>query len=112
FSWVPAFLWRLDRLWERLRSEVPHLKRPPSEYVKTNCWFSTQPMEDVEKSDHLRQAIDWLGWDRLCFSTDYPHWDFDDPRYAFPFRMSEQERTLVFRDNALRFMNMPEGLSA
>ncbi|MGV6874546.1 amidohydrolase family protein [Pseudochelatococcus sp. B33] len=108
FSWVPAFLWRLDRLWERLRSEVPHVKRRPSDYVKINCWFSTQPMEDVNEPDHLRQAIDWLGWDRLCFSTDYPHWDFDDPRYAFPFRMSNQEQALVFRNNALRFMNIPE----
>ena len=34
FVWVPSLCWRLDRLWERMRDEVPHLKRPPSEYIR------------------------------------------------------------------------------
>ena len=34
FAWVPALRWRMDKHWERMRAEVPHLKRPPSEYVR------------------------------------------------------------------------------
>ena len=32
FAWLPPLMWRLDRAWQLLRGEVPHLKRPPSEY--------------------------------------------------------------------------------
>jgi predicted TIM-barrel fold metal-dependent hydrolase len=42
-----------------------------------------------------------IGWDRLLFSTDYPHWDFDDPRHAFKIRLDDEQRRRVFRDNAV-----------
>ena len=100
FSWLPALSWRLDGLWAKLRSEVPHVKRPPSEYVREHVWFTTQPMEEVEHPEQMRQVFDWIGWDRLVYSSDYPHWDYDDPRYAFPFRLSEDEKRALFRDNA------------
>lgn len=100
FSWLPALMWRLDSLWKRLGSEVPHVKRPPSEYIREHIWFSTQPMEEIEKPEQMRQVFDWIGWDRLMFASDYPHWDYDDTRYAFPFKMSEDEKRMIFRDNA------------
>ncbi|MBY0333124.1 MAG: amidohydrolase [Acetobacteraceae bacterium] len=99
-AWLPALGWRLDRHWEKMRSEVPHLKRPPSEYMKQNLWVSTQPMEEPEDPEDLRRVLSWIGWDRVLFATDYPHWDFDDPRYAVPCRLSEAERGAIFRGNA------------
>src|SRR5262245_30511333 len=45
FSWVPAFGWRMDNHWRRMRSEVPRLKRLPSEVLREHFWFTTQPME-------------------------------------------------------------------
>ena len=47
--------------------------------------------------------IDWLGVDRLMFSTDYPHWDFDDPRQVFGGILNAREKAQVFRDNAKAF---------
>lgn len=44
--------------------------------------------------------FDWLGWDRILFATDYPHWDMDNPEAAFKLRMSEAERMMVFNANA------------
>jgi len=38
------------------------------------CGSQTQPMEETRKQAQLRDVIDWLGWDRLMFSSDYPHW--------------------------------------
>ena len=101
FAWVPSLGWRLDAHWAKLREEVPQVKRPPSEYMRTNLWFATQPVEEPENPDDLRQVFEWIGWDRMVYSSDYPHWDFDDPHLAFRFQMTEQEKRMLFRDNAL-----------
>ena len=107
FTWAPALAWRMDKHWLRLGVEVPHVKRPPSEYLRQNVWFTTQPMEETRKQAHLRDVIDWLGWDRLMFSSDYPHWDFDDPRHAFKIALSEEERAKLFGGNAKAVYGLP-----
>ena len=100
FAWVPALTWRMDKHWERMRKETPHVKRPPSEYVREHFWFTTQPIEEPENPADLAEIMEWVGYDRLMFSTDYPHWDFDDPHRAFKTQLSEQQRAGLFRDNA------------
>jgi predicted TIM-barrel fold metal-dependent hydrolase len=100
FGWVPSLGWRLDRNWARMRSEVPHVKRPPSEYMRENFWYTTQPMEEPERPEHLLDTIRWIGADRLLFSTDYPHWDFDDPQYAFKVRLEPEAQRAIMRENA------------
>jgi hypothetical protein len=100
FAWAPALCWRMDKHWQRLRRETPHVKRPPSEYVREHVWFTTQPIEEPDDPQHLADIIGWLGWDRLMFSTDYPHWDFDHPQEVIKFKMTEAQKAMVFRDNA------------
>jgi hypothetical protein len=100
FAWLPSLAWRLDRLWQRLRVETPHLKRLPSEYIRDHVWLTTQPMEEPQPREHVLDAIDWIGWDRLLFATDYPHWDYDDPTQVLPFRISDSKRQQFFIDNA------------
>ncbi|HET6182486.1 MAG TPA: amidohydrolase family protein [Acetobacteraceae bacterium] len=112
FGWAPMLAWRLDKLWARMRSEVPHVKRRPSEYIREHVWFTTQPMEEPERAGDLRRIFEWIGWERILFATDYPHWDFDDPRTAIPIRLSEQERRMVFRDNAVALYGLQEMAAA
>jgi len=100
FVWAPALCWRMDKHWERMRAETPEVKRPPSEYVREHCWFTTQPIEEPDDPRHLAEIIDWIGWDRVMFSTDYPHWDFDDPQQVLKFQPSEEQKRKLFRDNA------------
>ena len=92
FAWVPSLAWRLDKIWKRLKTETPHLQRLPSEYIKQHIWFTTQPMDEPEKRKYLSDIIEWIGWDRLIFATDYPHWDWDDPNWALPIRPTEENR--------------------
>ena len=69
FAWVPTLGWRLDAHWAKMRDEVPHVKRQPSEYMRTNLWFATQPVEEPENPDDLRQVFEWIGWDRMVYSS-------------------------------------------
>lgn len=103
FAWAPALGWRLDKIWAKNRSEVPDVKRPPSEYMRSNVWYATQPVEEPEIASQVGDIIDWIGADRLLFATDYPHWDMDDPRYAFKFPLDRETQARIFSINAKEF---------
>ena len=63
FAWLPSLMWRLDKLFERMRDEVPHLKPPPSEYIREHIWVTTQPMEEPDDRRHRARhhGVDRLG---------------------------------------------------
>lgn len=108
FAWMPALAWRLDREFERHRGEVPHLARKPSEYIRDHVWLTTQPVEEPPLSAQLDDILRWVGIDRLLFSTDYPHWDFDHPDYAFRLPLAPAERAAILRDNAVALFRLDE----
>jgi predicted TIM-barrel fold metal-dependent hydrolase len=100
FGWLPALGWRLDKHWKRMRDEVPHLRRAPSEYIREHIWVTTQPMEEAESPEHLIDVMSWIGLDRILFSSDYPHWDFDDPFRALPPSLTDAQRRNIYAGNA------------
>ena len=58
-------------------------------------------MEETEDPKHLIEIIDAIGWNRILFSSDYPHWDFDDPFVAVPASLGEERRANIYAGNAL-----------
>jgi predicted TIM-barrel fold metal-dependent hydrolase len=79
-SWIPDAMWHMDKLWKGLKDSAPWLERKPSEYVRENVRFSTQPMFEPEKPGHLAAMFEMVHADEtVVFSTDYPHWDNDNP---------------------------------
>jgi hypothetical protein len=111
WDWVVPFSWRLDATWSKLRDEVPHLRRKPSEYLREHCWFSTQPLEEPE---HLDQTDDVFGLfedagfaGRLMFSSDYPHWDFDSPYESVPESFPRERRRRILGENASGLYGLP-----
>lgn len=102
FGWLPSLMWRMDKHWARLRDEVPHLTRRPSEYVREHFWVTTQPIEEPPNPADLLGVFDDMGGvDRIMFSTDYPHWDFDDPDRAIKAKLPPAAREKIFGGNAM-----------
>ncbi|HEX6666623.1 MAG TPA: amidohydrolase family protein [Solirubrobacterales bacterium] len=100
FSYVPHLMWRADQQYRELRHEVPWLTRMPSDAMRAQMRFATQPIEEFT-APQLTTLIDQMGSDELvCFSTDYPHWDFDSPLRALPAALSEDLKRKIFFDNS------------
>ncbi len=106
FGWLPSLTWRLDRLWQRFRADVPAIVRPPSAYLEEQLWITTQPMEEPADPAEVLETMAWIGFDRLLFATDYPHWDFDDPRRALPKGLTPAQRRQLQAENARRLFGL------
>jgi predicted TIM-barrel fold metal-dependent hydrolase len=97
YAWVPGIMWRYDQEWRSLRAEVPWLKRPPSEYILEHFPFTSQPIAEPPKPEQHLQILDMMNAEKtLLFSSDYPHWDFDDPRHVFTEAREELRRRIYF----------------
>ncbi len=90
-AWVPFLMQRLDNEYMMRSSEVPLLKRKPSEYMR-EMYFSTQPMELVDNREALELTFKLINAEsQLLYASDFPHWDMDLPStiYDLPF-LNEQ----------------------
>lgn len=109
FSWLPHLMWRLDRDYRVGRVEVPWIKKLPSQHIKERLKLCTQPTEDISAENWMR-LIEMMDSDEiLCFATDYPHFDFDDPNAAIPKGIPQDIREKIFWKNAADFyeLDMP-----
>ncbi|TBL78501.1 amidohydrolase family protein [Paenibacillus thalictri] len=107
-AWAPHLMWRMDKNYKALRDQVPWLKKLPSEYIRQHVYFTTQPIEEPDKPDQLNQIFDMIGADtNILFSSDYPHWDFDNPRVVLqPIRRDLRQNILC--DNAMHLYKLYE----
>ena len=110
FAWIPSLMWRMDATWTVLRSEVPHLKHAPSEYIREHVYLTTQPVEEPHKSEYFSQLLDQYGEmaSHILFASDYPHWDSDNPDMALPAFLPEPVKQAIYYDNARRLHNLPD----
>jgi predicted TIM-barrel fold metal-dependent hydrolase len=112
-AWLPGVLWRLDTNWRALRGEVPWLDRRPSEVARDHVRFTTQPLEHTDGQDELLfEMLEAVGAPAtLLFASDYPHWDFDDPKHMLR-RLPDAWRDAVLHDNAAGLYGARLGLAA
>jgi predicted TIM-barrel fold metal-dependent hydrolase len=77
-SWVPGLLSRIEWDYPQYRdSHAPYLSLTPREYFRRNCWAAVEGSEpEIEATAGL------IGGDRMCVSTDYPHFDSNFPNVS------------------------------
>ena len=81
--WIPGLMWHFDADWKAVRDYTPWVKRLPSEYIRQHIRFGTQPMEQPPNREDLSKLFEWMHGDEiLVYASDFPHWDWDEPRAA------------------------------
>ena len=101
-SWALPLMWKLDAEWKRLRNEMPLLKEPPSHYLRRQFFYTTQPIEEPASHSDLLHTYELIGGrSQIMFSSDYPHWDFDDPFKILPGSTAADLKRRILRENAL-----------
>lgn len=77
-SWVPGILTRIEWDYPQYHdSHAPYLSLTPKEYFRRNCWAAVEGSEpEIEATAGL------IGADRMCISTDYPHFDSNFPNVS------------------------------
>jgi predicted TIM-barrel fold metal-dependent hydrolase len=99
-AWLPHLMWRMDRNYKALRSTVPLLKKMPSQYIRDHFYITTQPIDESDHPDSMRQLFDMTDAERMIvFASGYPDWDFDDPSAILP-GLSDDARLRIFYANA------------
>lgn len=73
FTWIPSLLWRLDREWRTFRHDVPWVVEPPSEWVRTNTWFTTWPVGEAADIEVWDKGFTAGLRERITFGSHAPH---------------------------------------
>jgi predicted TIM-barrel fold metal-dependent hydrolase len=95
-AWLPFLMQRLDHEFAMRSSEAPLLQRMPSEYMR-EMYYTSQPLE-VTNLRALELTFEMIDApNRLLYSSDYPHWDFDVPSriYDLPFLDERAKRNIL-----------------
>lgn len=105
-GWLPAFIDFMDDRFKNRHHWNPMPKRLPSEYWHERMWAGM-----VDEPMLMGEAIDFLGHDRLMWSSDYPHIESTWPnsREAVEVLLrgvSPDARRRITRNNAAELYGM------
>jgi hypothetical protein len=103
-GWIPYFTRRFDHEYRAKREDAPMLEKLPSEYVRDQFYFTSQPVEGTGDPDYVASMVELMGPESLLFSSDYPHLDFDHSADLFRVlrsRLGETAARNVYGETAL-----------
>jgi uncharacterized protein len=102
FSWLPSLRARLDNFWLQDPGAAPRITTLPSETIQRHFTFTTQPLDEVDTPRELESLFAPDGFGKmLLFSSDYPHYDTDDPDFVLRNKIPEELRPAVCYENAV-----------
>lgn len=111
FNWILPLMWRMDAVYAA-RGPENGLKRKPSDYVKDNIWFTTQPLDLPEDKIEFTDSLEWMDAEKiLLFSSDYPHWTFDNPAWVVK-HLPERMRDKIMFQNSIDLFHLPSSVPA
>jgi uncharacterized protein len=80
---------------------VPWVDHLPSEIIHEHVRLTIQPVDEPPNQEYLLQTMEQLGSEEmLLFSTDYPHWHFDEREDALPVALPPEVERKILVENA------------
>jgi predicted TIM-barrel fold metal-dependent hydrolase len=96
--WLPTFMWGVDAGYKALRTEIPWVKKLPSEYLLDHLRITTQSLEDSASDTDLLDVLSMFDYaDLLLYSSNYPDEHFSSPD-SLSF-MPQQAQKRILSDN-------------
>ncbi|MFM1653275.1 amidohydrolase family protein [Brevibacillus sp. B_LB10_24] len=106
--WVAPALWQFDNDWKCLRNQTPWVKKPPSEYYKSNVFVGQQPLEQSPDKNAMLQSLKWMNAkENLVFCSNYPRWDFESPIEVLAAELDAGLRENILFANASEIYHLP-----
>lgn len=103
-GWIPFLMYRLDHEYPMKPEDAPLLDERPSEYIKENFYFTSQPVEGIDKPEYVANTVRAFdGAENLLFASDYPHHDFDNSNellHALRGEFADEEIRDIYGGNA------------
>ncbi|MDG6905233.1 MAG: amidohydrolase [Nitrososphaerota archaeon] len=106
-TWIPWAMERYDSVYLLRKEDCPLLTKMPSDYIRENFYFTSQPLEYAPSSDLEYSFKKFDAENHLLYASDYPHWDFDVPSviYDLPF-LSEDAKRKILGENARKLFKI------
>lgn len=99
---LPYLVGRIDHQTQVLKRGADHITKAPSEYLRHITLDTVSPI-----SNAIRYGIDFVGVDRMIFSSDHP---WVDPKLILSLvkelNLSAQDEEKVLRGNAIRLFGL------
>jgi uncharacterized protein len=104
-GWLPYWLHRIDEHFQSLGWMVPEITMAPSHYFQRQCFVSTEPGDAC-----LAAAVAAVGFERILFASDFPHYDAVFPGAVRTFMettsLSSEARSAILGRNAARLLGI------
>lgn len=101
YSWIPFFLWRIDKMWKGLTDDMPWVEQPPSEYVREQMRFVVSTIDEQGDPERMNQMLEMThGEEILMFGSNFPHWNSFSISDDLPELSNDLQRA-IFSETAM-----------
>jgi predicted TIM-barrel fold metal-dependent hydrolase len=103
FDMITPIMWRMDMDWPITRTEVPWVKKLPSDYLRGHIRFVTNSLLEGPPDSESDMVVEWAhrtdAVNLLIYGSGYPVWSAARPDDVFA-ALPDDERNRILFENA------------